>query len=60
MTWYVVVREYRNANGVLTGCNSIGLDRKRYMRKQDAQNFCDKLNAYNTNKGESFVVVETI
>lgn len=60
MTRYRIVREYRNADGILTGCNSIGLDRRVYARKEEAQRFCNELNKHNTNKGECFVVVEIV
>lgn len=58
MKRYRVAREYRNADGVLTGCNSIGLDGKLYVRKEDAESFCKKLNECSI-KGEKFVVIDT-
>lgn len=58
MKRYMVVKEYRNADGVLTGCNSIGLDRKLYAQKEDAESFCKKLNECSI-KGEKFVAIDT-
>lgn len=60
MKRYRIIREYRNADGILTGCNSIGLNRRVYTCNEEAQSFCNELNRCNVNKGECFVVIEVI